>query len=315
MRLTRTALLILCLAGAGLGCGGGDDDSSGAGPGAADRSRGGDPPEIVVGSKLDTEAQLLAHMMALVLEAKGYDVTREIPLGGTDIVRKALLGGDIDIYWEFTGTGLTTLGEEPIGDPQAAYAKVAGLDAGEGVTWLPAADMNDTYALAVKAGGPVEADSLTELAADLAENPDTELCVDPEGGFRADVLPVLEAEYGITFGPPVQLDNALLPQAVARGDCQVGIVYSTSALIVKHDLRVLTDDRSAFGAYTPAPTVLTKRLDRWPNLKEDLAGLTAALDTRTITGLNARVDVDGEEHAAVAADFLAGAGLVKRAQD
>ena len=210
--------------------------------------------------------------MALQLEAKGYSVRTKIPLGGTNIIRKALTSKRIDVYWEFTGSGLSLLDEKPIGDPQAAYAKVKELDAAKGVTWLPAARLNDTYALAVKGDGPITARTLSELAGALGAQPDARLCVDPEGGFRADVLPLLQSVYGITFADTTQLGYELIPPAVAEGRCAAGIVYSTAALIVKNGLRVLEDDKAAFGAYTPAPTVLTSRLSRWPSLADDLAG-------------------------------------------
>lgn len=274
-------------------CGGGDGDKA-----------------LVVGSKLDTEAQILGHLMALQLEAKGYSVRTKIPVGGTDIIRKALTSKRIDIYWEFTGSGLNLLGRKPIGDPQAAYAKVKELDAANGVTWLPAARLNDTYALAVKGDGPITARRLSELATSVEFRPGPKLCVDPEGGFREDVLPVLQSAYGISFTDTTQLGHSLIPAAVAEGRCAVGIVYSTTALIVKHGLRILEDDKAAFGAYTPAPTVLTSRLSRWPTLAEDLAGLTAALDTPTITSLNAQVDVEKSTPEQVARDFLVKKALI-----
>jgi osmoprotectant transport system substrate-binding protein len=265
---------------------------------------------IVVGSKLDTEAQVLGRLMAAQLAAKGYTVRTKIPLGGTSIIRKALTSGRIDVYWEFTGSGLNVLGQAPIGDPQAAYAKVKELDAAKGVTWLPAARMNDTYALAVKGDGPITATTLSGLADVLRSRPDARLCVDPEGGFREDVLPLLASVYGVTFKDTTQLGYELIPPAVADGRCAAGIVYSTAALIVKNGLRVLDDDRHAFGAYTPAPTVLTSRLPRWPHLADDLAGLTAALDTPTITRLNAQVDVEKKTPEQVARDFLVTRGLI-----
>ena len=271
---------------------------------------GGGGKTIVVGSKLDTEAQLLGRLMAIQLEAKGYSVRTKIPLGGTDIIRKALTSKRIDVYWEFTGSGLNLLGQKPIGDPQAAYARVKELDAAKGVTWLPAARLNDTYALAVKDGGPVKARSLSELAAVLPAQPGAHLCVDPEGGFREDVLPLLTSVYGITFKDTTQLGHELIPPAVADGRCLAGIVYSTAALIVKNGLRVLDDDKRAFGAYTPAPAVLTSRLSRWPGLADDLAGLTGALDTPTITALNAQVDVEKRPPEEVARDFLVTRGLI-----
>jgi len=292
---------LLALLALGTACGGGGG-GSGSGRGT-----------IVVGSKLDTEAQILGQLMALQLEAKGYSVRTKIPLGGTNIVRKALTSKRIDVYWEFTGSGLNLLGEKPIGDPQAAYGKVKDLDAAKGVTWLPAARMNDTYALAVKGDGPIAAKSLSELALALPAQPGAKLCVDPEGGFRDDVLPLLKSVYGISFPDTTQLGYELIPPAVAEGRCAAGIVYSTAALIVKNSLRVLDDDKAAFGAYTPAPTVLTSRMSRWPSLADDLAGLTAALDTPTITTLNAQVDVEKQTPEQVARKFLATRGLVSGA--
>jgi osmoprotectant transport system substrate-binding protein len=303
--MRRTAVILVgLLALLGWRCGGGGDDKAG---------ELHQPPQrqtIVVGSKLDTEAQILGRLMALQLEAKGYSVRTKIPLGGTDIIRKALTSKRIDVYWEFTGTGLNLLGQRPIGDPQAAYAKVKELDAANGVTWLPAARLNDTYALAVKGDGAIAARTLSELAARLGSQPGARLCVDPEGGFREDVLPVLQSVYGITIGDTTQLGHTLIPPAVAEGRCAVGIVYSTTALIVKHGLRILEDDKAAFGAYTPAPAVLTSRLTRWPRLADDLAGLTAALDTATITTLNAQVDVEKLTPEQVARDFLVTRGLI-----
>jgi len=302
MRRTAVALVGL-IALLGWRCGGGGGGGSG---GAAGGGRG----TIVIGSKLDTEAQLLARLMAAQLGAKGYTVRTKIPLGGTDIIRKALTSKRIDVYWEFTGSGLNLLGQPPIGDPQTAYAKVKALDAAKGVTWLPAARLNDTYALAVKGDGPIKARSLSELGGSLRSQPAARLCVDPEGGFREDVLPLLQSVYGITFKDTAQLGYELIPPAVADGRCAAGIVYSTAALIVKNGLRVLDDDKTAFGAYTPAPTVLTSRLSRWPALADDLSGLTAALDTPTITMLNARVDVDKVSAEQVARDFLVTRGLI-----
>jgi osmoprotectant transport system substrate-binding protein len=298
MRRTTVALVGLVMLVAG-GCGGGGSGSGGGGRGT-----------IVVGSKLDTEAQILGRLMAAQLEAKGYTVRTKIPLGGTNIIRKALTSKRIDLYWEFTGSGLNLLGERPVGDPRAAYARVKELDAANGVTWLPAARLNDTYALAVKGDGPIPARTLSELAGSLRSQPGARLCVDPEGGFREDVLPLLQSVYGITFAETTQLGYELIAPAVADGRCVAGIVYSTAALIVKNGLRVLDDDKAAFGAYTPAPTALTSRLSRWPGLADDLAPLTAALDTPTITMLNARVDVDKIPVEQVARDFLVTRGLI-----
>jgi len=153
--------------------------------------------------------------------------------------------------------------------------------------------------------------SLTALTAYVKSKPDTKLCVDSEGGFRADVLPLVKTSYGLEFTNIQQVGHDLIPAAVKDGQCDVGIVYSTAGLIAKNNLQVLEDDKKAFGAYTPAPTIKTANLSKYPTLQDDLRTLTAALDTSTITELNARVDVDKEAAAKVAGDFLKEKGIVK----
>ena len=152
--------------------------------------------------------------------------------------------------------------------------------------------------------------SLTALAAYVKKHPGTKLCVDSEGGFRADVLPLVKTAYGLEFTNIQQLGYELIPPAVKNGQCDVGIVYSTAGLIAKNDLKVLDDDKKAFGAYTPAPTIKTSNLTKYPTLQDDLKQLTDALDTATITELNARVDVDKQTAEKVAGDFLKQKGIV-----
>jgi glycine betaine/choline ABC-type transport system substrate-binding protein len=152
--------------------------------------------------------------------------------------------------------------------------------------------------------------TMTALAAYVKGKPNTKLCVDSEGGFRADVLPLIKTAYGLEFTNIQQLGYDLIPPAVAGAQCDVGIVYSTAGLIAKNGLRVLEDDKKAFGAYTPAPTIKTSNLSKYPTLQDDLRTLTAALDTATITDLNARVDVDKLTADKVAGDFLKEKGIV-----
>ena len=308
MKRLTAWLVVLLLVFTMAACGDDDGDTeSGTGDEGGETA---DKGRIVVGSKLDTEAQLLGHMLAETLKAKGYEVEKKIPLGNTQLTRGALEKGEIDIYWEFTSSGLSILGQKPIGDPQEAYAKAKELDAKNGIAWLPSAEMNDTYALAVKEGGPVSAKTLTELATYVKGKPDAKLCVDPEGGFREDVLPIVKTSYGLEFTNQQQLGYELIPPAVKDNQCEVGIVYSTAALIVKNNLRVLQDDKKAFGAYTPAPTIKADKLRTFPDLEADLADLTKALDTDTITKLNAEVDVDKKPAEDVAKKFLDDKGIV-----
>ena len=297
------AALVALLLFVAVGCGSSSKKSSDT---TASGSTSTSSKSITVGSKLDPEAQLLGNLMALTLEGKGYKVKSKIPTGNTDITRKALTSGSIDIYWEFTSSGLTLLKQDPIGDPQKAFEKAKELDAKNGITWLPSADMNDTYALAVADGGKVKAKTMTELKSEASG---LKLCVDPEGGFRKDVLPLVKTSYGIEFTNTTQVGADLIPQAVQQGKCDIGIVYSTSFLIPKNKLRIVEDDKHAFGAYTPAPTIKTDKLKDYPNLEQDLSALTKLLDTKTITALNAKAGGEPGKTKQVAKDFLKEKGI------
>ena len=127
------------------------------------------------------------------------------------------------------------------------------------MTWLPAARLNDTYALAVKGDGPIAARTLSELAAAARGRSPAPGCAStPRAASGRTCCRCCSSVYGIAFADTTQLGHSLIPPAVAEGRCAAGIVYSTAALIVKHGLRVLEDDKVAFGAYTPAPTVLDR---------------------------------------------------------
>ena len=166
-------------------------------------------------------------------------------------------------------------------------------------------DNKDTKATGTTAAEQKIPDTtLTALTAYVKSHPDTKLCVDSEGGFRADVLPLVEDHVRARVHQHPTARLRAHPPAVKSGQCDVGIVYSTAGLIAKNDLKVLDDDKKAFGAYTPAPTIKTANLSKYPTLQADLKPLTDALDTDTITELNARVDVDKETAEKVAGDFL-----------
>src|SRR5215467_10516143 len=82
--------------------------------------------KIIIGSKFFTEQVVLAELLAQHIEAKtGIPVERKTNLGGTLLIHKAMLAGDLDLYVEYTGTALTAvLGEKPSGDSASTYQRV-----------------------------------------------------------------------------------------------------------------------------------------------------------------------------------------------
>ena len=272
---------------------------------------------FTVGSKEFTEQLILGQITIQVLENAGATVEDQTGLVGSTVVREALTGGDIDMYWEYTGTGwLTHLGNDaPIVDAQEQYEAVRDADAANDIAWLDPAQFNNTYAIALASENATEFElaSLSDLAAYAAENPDdATLCAAAEFLGRDDGLPGLEEAYGFDFSDVSEVEFGLIFTSIDKSDpCIFGEVFATDGRIAALDLTVLEDDKVFFGTYLPALNVRQEVLDANPGLAEVMAPVIAALDTETMRALNAQVDVDGKEPADVAASFLEDEGLME----
>ena len=269
---------------------------------------GGLEDPITVGSKEFTEQLLLGEMSIQVLESHGYETDDKTEIGGTAIVRQALEEGEIDVYWEYTGTAwFTHFGESEVIDPAAMETQVRETDDGNGITWLNPAGFNNTYTLMVRQQdeGTIGS-SLSALADYVATNPDTVVCINEEFAVRPDGLPALTDAYGFAFENVRQMTTGLTYAALAEGDCDVAMGFATDGRIARLELMNLEDDETFFPAYFPAPNVRQEVLDAAPEVADHLNCLAVSLSTQTMTELNARVDSDGESVEAVAADHLAG---------
>ncbi|MBA2337890.1 MAG: glycine betaine ABC transporter substrate-binding protein [Acidimicrobiia bacterium] len=272
---------------------------------------------FTVGSKEFTEQLILGQITIQVLEDAGAEVNDETGLVGSDTVRTALLAGDIDMYWEYTGTGwINHLGNTaPVVGEQEQYDAVAAADLEEnGVTWLEPAPFNNTYAIAAATENAEElgVTSVADLAPLQESNPDSfTLCAAAEFLARDDGLPGLEEAYGFSFGDNVsELELGLVYTSVDAGDpCIFGEVFATDGRIAALDLTVLEDDQQFFPSYLPALNV-REGVEGIDQLQELFAPVSAALDTATMQALNAQVDVDGEQPEDVARAFLEENGLI-----
>jgi len=293
------------------GCGG-DDDSGG------DTATGGGGDELSgaslsVGSKEFTESIVLAQITLQALQNAGAEVEDKTGISGSATVREALESGEIDMYWEYTGTGwVNILGNTTTDVPDDLYTAVSDADAANEIAWLEPAPMDDTYAIAVKEEF-AESEGLATIsdAAEYVQGNAAEgsLCAASEFLQRDDGLPGLQTAYGVTFGEVVELDLGLIYTQV--GDtCNFGEVFSTDGRIIANELTVLDDDKDFFVPYNAALTMRQETLDEYPAIAEIMAPISEALSNDAITALNARVDVDGEEPADVAQEWLEGEGFL-----
>ncbi len=275
--------------------------------------------ELTVGSKEFTEQLILGHMARLALQAAGAEVTDEIGLAGTAIVREALVAGEIDLYWEYTGTGwITILGEtEPVRPAEDQYEAVAERDLEENdIRWIEPGPFDNTYAVAAHESA-VEEFGITQLS-DLQELLDEQpeeatFCVASEFATRDDGLPGMEEHYDIEFTQDqlVMLDEGAIYSEVAdRSNCNIGEVFATDGRIAALDLVVLEDDEDFFPAYNPSVTVRNEVYEQYPDLEPMFAEIAATLETEVMQELNARVDDLGEFPDEVAEDHLREQGFI-----
>jgi osmoprotectant transport system substrate-binding protein len=313
---TLLAVLALLLSA----CGGGDDggEAAGGGSGEGGEAAGLEGAEFSVGSKEFTEQLILGAMTIQLLEDAGASVDDQTGLVCSSVVREALTGGDIDMYWEYKGTGwITHLGNtEPIPDEQEQFEAVRDADAENGLTWLDPAPLNNTYAIAANAETAEETgiETLSDFSEYVQANQsEATLCAAAEFLGRDDGYPGLEEAYGFTIPPDQisELELGIVYESVGNGDpCVFGEVFTTDGRIQSQNLTVFEDDQAFFPKYNASLVVSTEVLEQYPELEELFAPLTEALTNDVMIELNARVDVEGEQPEDVATDFLTEQGLI-----
>ena len=264
---------------------------------------------IVVGSKDDTEAQLLGQMYALLLEHAGYHVVEKLKLGGNAITFSALDSGAIDLYPEFTATGLAKLGLQTSHNVQEDYQTVkAGYEKQYHITWLALSPLNDTYGFCTSQANATKY-HVTKIS-DLAPIASTlTLATPPDGETDPSVLPAVKPAYGFSFKQVNVLDEAITYEAVLQGKAAFNICYTTSALITKNNFILLKDDKNLFPIYQPAPIVRDALLKKAPGVAPVLNKLAPYLTSSISSQLQLQV-LNGETVREVAEKFLESKNLL-----
>lgn len=267
---------------------------------------------IKVGSKDFTEAFIIGEMYALTLEKAGFQVERKLNLGGTPVAQAALESGEIDLYPEYTGTGLLTILKEPaISDPKQVYDKVsAGYKEKYGLVWLEPAPMNNTQALAMTRE-KAQALGITTISQMAAQANELVMVGPPEFEVREDGLPGIKAKYGnFELKEYKAVDAGLRYKALTDGEADVTVAFGTDGEIAAFDLVVLKDDKQLFPPYQVAPVVRQQALDNNPEIVNALNAIAPKLTDATMQKLNYEVSGNQREPAEVAKEFLTQEGLL-----
>ncbi len=268
---------------------------------------------IIIGSKDFGENIVIAEMLSQLVEAHtDLKVNRKLNLGGTFVNFNAIKNDQIDVYPEYTGTGLTAhLKMDVVNDPDESYRIVSEEFLKQwDIVWLEPFGLNNTYTLAVtpevyETYGVETYSDLIPYAPDLVFGAEHEF-FDRQDGFDG-----LVDLYGFQFkGEPMKLNASLKYQAIGRGDMDVTDAFATDGPIKQYNLKILEDDLGFFPPYHAAPIVRKEVLDKHPELKNVLNMLGGRLDDETMTELNYLVDVEGKAVEQVASEFLKSQNLV-----
>jgi len=263
-------------------------------------------PQLVVTSKFFTEQVVLAELLAQHIEARtGIPVKRKSNLGGTLLVHKALLSGDVDLYVEYTGTALTgVLDETPHGDSSAIYQRVKeeyarrfALEVTEPLGFA------NSFAMVVR-GEDARNDRLADMSDIAPFAPSWRAGVGYEFLERSDGYRGWTERYGLKFGkPPSVLDLGLVYRALAEKKVDIVAGNSTDGLIDALGLVALVDDRHYFPPYDAVPIVRRAALEKFPQLRAALADLAGKISEEEMRRMNREVDADQRDVATVVREF------------
>ena len=297
-RLIRLTCLLALLLPVLAACGGGSGSTD-------------DP--VVIGSKNFTEQLILGEMYAQLLEANDIPVERSLNLGSTQIAHESLTSGEIDLYPEYTGTGLLAiLNMETMSDPDEVYRVVSQEYKDRwNLVWLDQSPMNNTQALAVKRQLSEE-QNLTTISEMASMADQLVLAAVPDFEEREDGLVGLHRVYGdFTFKEIKVFEPGIKYQAFLDGEADVVLAFGTDGQIGGYDLVVLQDDKGLWPPYHVAPVVRQETLDAHPEIEGLLNDLSPLLTDEVMRDLNWQVDgPDSKEPADVARTFLEEHGLI-----
>ena len=268
---------------------------------------------VVVASKPHAEQYILAEMISLLIETH-TDITVEKKIGiggGTANIHPAMMNGEIDIYPEYTGTGLLfVLKDDLIVDPAELYDSVKSRYMEEyNLQWMGLYGFNNTYALTVK--GPTAEKYNLETYEDLALA-SKDLVFGAEYDFfeREDGYEALKNTYGFEFKDTTEMDIGLKYEALESDQVDVINAFSTDGLIKQYGLKVLKDSKNFFPSYQAATIIRKGTLDKYPELEGVLEKLTGQISDEEMIDMNYQVEKENKDPKDVAEKFLKDKGLI-----
>ena len=267
---------------------------------------------LQIGSKYITENMILAEMMAVMAEQAGIPVERRVPYGNSFDCQEGIKAGDIDLYPEYTGTGLAMMGVPAIRDNDRAIQEVKRLFEPFHLQWHDRLGIDNSYVL-VMLPSRTTRQGITDISHLAGETVPIQFGTGEEFPSRAvDGLNAMTRRYGINAGRDhlITDEKKDLYHALLKEHIDVVVGYGTDGYIEEFGLIVLKDDLGFFPPYEVAPLVRREAVTMYPALKSALKLLSGVLDNKTMRLLNKRVEIDGLDPRLVAEEFLVEKGLL-----
>lgn len=260
---------------------------------------------VVIGGKNFTEQDIMADMMELLIQ---HDTKLHVKMKtwlDSSVVWNAEKNNNIDIYVEYTGTGLVNILHDPVQtDPQKVYDAVkTQFEQKYHVTWLKPIGFNNTYAMAMtkKEASKLGITTISDLA---KQSPNLVLGTEQDFIARADALPAMNKLYGTKFKQVKAMEIGLKYKALVSGSVDAIDAFSTDGNIPANSLVLLKDNKHLFPPYYAAPIIRDSVLKAHPELKTVLNKLAGKIDDTEMQKLNAQVDLQHKKAMDVAKAWL-----------
>ncbi|NLD35286.1 MAG: glycine/betaine ABC transporter substrate-binding protein [Desulfatiglans sp.] len=274
--------------------------------------------KIVIGGKNFTEQHILSELAGILLEKNGFDVKMRTGVGST-VARQSLEKGQIDLYYEYTGTAYTIYHKQKdrdiMTDHDKCYDWVKNTDSVKGLIWLDPVQFNNTYTLLMrnKQAENLGIKSISDLG-DYINRNKKKLVVGVGAEFweRPDGFKPLMKMYGfsIPYNKLIKMDDGLVYKALKERQIDVSMGFATDGRISSFGFVVLRDDKGYFPVYNPAPVIRKDVLDEYPEIKDILKPVAEKLTTKEMQRLNAMVDIEHKEISEVGLKWLKDQGII-----
>ena len=279
---------------------------------------GTEEKHITIGGKNFTEQYLLPELAGILLEKQGFQV--ELKTGvGSAIIRQSLEKGQIDFYYEYTGTAYTVFYKQKdrgiMTHKDRCYQWVKEADAEKDLIWLDRVEFNNTYTLMMRREMAEDLGivSISDLSLFINSNPEKiTIGVNAEFWERPDGFKPLMKLYGfkIPYDKVKKMDSGLVYQALKEKLVDVSMGFATDGRIAAFGFTNLKDDKSYFPIYNPAPVIKAEMLKKYPEIRDILMPIAKNLTTEEMQQLNAAVDIEHRGIHDVALEWLTQKGLL-----